>query len=91
MLFQHDPAELIGVSLELREAHRGLYARGQLITEVARRTELLSLLRVGAIDGFLIGFRAVKWRIDPKTRVRGLLAVDLIVTFPLPARRVSAL
>ncbi len=89
MLFQHDPAEPVGVWLELREDARGLYARGRLIPEVARARELLSLLRAGAIDGLSIGFRTVKGRIDPKTRVRSLLAVDLweisIVTFPLLA------
>jgi HK97 family phage prohead protease len=89
MLFQHDPAEPVGVWLDLREDARGLYARGRLIPEVARARELLSLLRAGAIDGLSIGFRTVKGRIDPKTRVRSLLAVDLweisIVTFPLLA------
>jgi HK97 family phage prohead protease len=89
MLFQHDPAEPVGVWLELREDHRGLYARGRLIPEVARGRELLSLLKAGAIDGLSIGFRTVKGRIDPRTRVRSLLAVDLweisIVTFPLLA------
>jgi HK97 family phage prohead protease len=89
MLFQHDPAEPVGVWLELREDERGLYARGRLIPEVARGRELLSLLRAGAIDGLSIGFRTVRGRIDPKTRIRSLLAVDLweisIVTFPLLA------
>ncbi len=89
MLFQHDPAEPIGVWLELREDHHGLYARGRLIPEVARARELLSLLRAGAIDGLSIGFRTVKGRVDPRTRVRSLHAVDLweisIVTFPLLA------
>jgi HK97 family phage prohead protease len=89
MLFQHDPAEPVGVWLELREDGKGLYARGRLIPEVARGRELLSLLRAGAIDGLSIGFRTVRGRIDPKTRVRRLLAVDLweisIVTFPLLA------
>ncbi len=89
MLFQHDPAEPVGVWLELREDHRGLYARGRLIPEVTRGRELLSLLREGAIDGLSIGFRTVKGRIDPKTRIRRLQAVDLweisIVTFPLLA------
>ena len=33
MLFQHDPAEPVGVWLELREDHRGLYARGRLAPE----------------------------------------------------------
>ncbi len=89
MLFQHDPAEPVGVWLELREDHRGLYARGRLIPEVTRGRELLSLLRAGAIDGLSIGFRTVKGTIDPRTRVRRLVAVDLweisIVTFPLLA------
>ena len=95
MLFQHDPSEPIGVWLELREDHRGLFVRGRLIPEVARGRELLSLLRAGAIDGLSIGFRTSKARIDPKTRIRRLLAVDLweisIVTFPLlPGARVRA-
>ncbi len=89
MLFQHDPSEPVGVWLELREDHRGLYARGRLIPEVTRGRELLSLLRAGAIDGLSIGFRTVKGNIDPRTRVRRLVAVDLweisIVTFPLLA------
>jgi len=89
MLFQHGPAEPIGVWLELREDARGLLARGRLIPEVARARELLSLLSAGAIDGLSIGFKTVKGAIDPRTRVRRLIAVDLweisIVTFPLLA------
>jgi len=87
MLFQHDPAEPIGVWLELREDHRGLLARGRLIPEVARARELHALLKAGGIDGLSIGFRAVRGRIDPKTRIRRLFDVDLweisLVTFPL--------
>src|SRR6185437_15431968 len=77
MLFQHDPSEPVGIWLELREDHRGLYARGRLIPEVARARELLSLLRAGAVDGLSIGFRTLKGNIDPRTRVRRLVAVDL--------------
>lgn len=69
MLFQHDPAEPIGVWLELVEDHRGLKARGRLIPEVARGREVLALVRAGAIDGLSIGFRTVKGRLDPRTRV----------------------
>ena len=95
MLFQHDPSEPIGVWLDLHEDATGLFARGRLIPEVARARELLSLLRAVAIDGLSIGFRAARARIDPRTRVRSLLAVDLweisIVTFPLLAgARVTA-
>lgn len=89
MLFQHDPSEPVGIWQELREDHRGLLARGRLIPEVARARELLSLVKAGAVDGLSIGFRTVRGRIDPKTRIRQLLAVDLweisIVTFPLLA------
>ena len=95
MLFQHDPAEPVGVWLDLQEDFRGLYARGRLIPDVARGRELLALLRDGAIDGLSIGYRTVRGRIDPRTRVRALHQVDLweisIVTFPLlDGARVSA-
>jgi HK97 family phage prohead protease len=95
MLFQHDPAEPVGVWLELREDAHGLYARGRLIPEVTRGRELLALLRAGTADGLSIGFRTVKGRLDPKTRVRKLDVIDLweisIVTFPLlPGARVRA-
>ena len=89
MLFQHDPAEPVGIWSELREDHRGLYARGRLIPDVERARELLSLVKAGAVDGLSIGFRTVKGRVDPRTRIRRLYAVDLweisIVTFPLLA------
>jgi HK97 family phage prohead protease len=95
MLFQHDPAEPVGVWLELAEDFRGLKARGRLIPDVARARELLSLLKAGAVDGLSIGYRTVRGQIDPKTRVRRLYQVDLweisIVTFPLlSGARVSA-
>jgi HK97 family phage prohead protease len=89
MLFQHDPAEPIGIWLELREDYRGLYARGRLIPEVMRAREILALLRAGTADGLSIGFRTTRARVDPRTRVRKLFDVDLweisIVTFPLLA------
>jgi HK97 family phage prohead protease len=87
MLFQHDPAEPVGIWLELREDQHGLYARGRLIPEVARGRELFALVKAGAIDGLSIGFRTVKGRVDPRSRIRKLDQIDLweisIVTFPL--------
>jgi hypothetical protein len=95
MLFQHDPAEPIGVWLELREDAHGLYVRGRILPEVERGREVLALMRAGALDGLSIGFRTVEGRSDPKSGVRRLSRVDLweisIVTFPmLPEARVSA-
>ena len=89
MLFQHDPAEPVGVWLELHEDFRGLWARGKLIPDVTRARELFSLVEAGAVDGLSIGYRTVRGRIEPRTRVRHLYQVDLweisIVTFPLLA------
>ena len=95
MLFQHDPAEPIGVWLELREDAHGLFVRGRILPEVERGREVLALMRAGAVDGLSIGFRTVEGRSDPKSGVRRLSRVDLweisVVTFPmLPEARVSA-
>jgi uncharacterized protein len=87
MLFQHDPAEPVGIWLELVEDDCGLFARGKLIPEVVRARELHALVKAGAVDGLSIGFRTASARVDPKTRIRKVRAVDLweisIVTFPL--------
>jgi len=95
MLFQHDPADPIGLWLELREDPRGLFVRGRLLSEVARGREVLTLMRAGAIDGLSIGFRTVEGRTHPKTGIRRLSKIDLweisVVTFPMhPGARVAA-
>lgn len=94
MLFQHDPAEVIGRWTVLREDERGLYVEGKLATDVERAREVLALMKAGALDGLSIGFRAVKTRTDRKAGVRRILEADLweisVVTFPmLPTARVS--
>jgi HK97 family phage prohead protease len=95
MLFQHDPAEPIGIWQEIAEDWRGLRVRGRLIPEVVRARELLALVREGTADGLSIGFKTVKARHDPKSRIRKLFEIELweisIVTFPLlPGARLRA-
>lgn len=95
MLFQHDPAEPIGVWDDIREDARGLYVRGRLMTAVAKAREVLALMRVGALDGLSIGFKTVRARRDAATGIRRLEKVDLweisVVTFPmLPGARVAS-
>lgn len=95
MLFQHDPGQPIGVWQRLHEDARGLFARGRLMTEVAKGRELLSLMRAGAVDGLSIGFRALKGNRDKRTGVRRLEKIDLweisVVTFPmLPGARIAS-
>jgi len=95
LLFQHDPAEPIGVWLELREDAHGLFVRGRVLPEVERGREVLALMRAGALDGLSIGFRTVEGRTDSKTGVRRLSKIDLweisVVTFPMqPEARIAA-
>ncbi|MBB4303771.1 hypothetical protein GGD81_002823 [Rhodobium orientis] len=95
MLYQHDPAEPIGVWTEVAEDGTGLFVRGQLMTSVARGAEVLELMRAGALDGLSIGFRTVKGRSEARTGIRRLIEIDLweisVVTFPmLPGARVAS-
>lgn len=94
LLYQHDPAEPIGVWDEIGEDARGLFVRGRLSLEVRRAREVQSLVAEGALDGLSIGFKAVRARTDPRSRVRRLLRVDLwevsVVTFPMqPGARIA--
>lgn len=94
MLFQHDPAQPIGIWDEIREDARGLFVRGHLIGGVARAREILALMQGGALDGLSIGFRTKKAVRDAKTGQRRLYEIDLweisVVTFPmLPGARID--
>jgi HK97 family phage prohead protease len=95
MLWQHDPMQPIGVWLAIAEDACGLYCRGRLVPNAAKSAEVAALLKAGALDGLSIGYRTQRARIDPATKVRRLVEVDLwevsIVTFPLlPEARLRA-
>ncbi|MDJ1017902.1 MAG: HK97 family phage prohead protease [Paracoccaceae bacterium] len=86
MLWQHDPAEPIGVWDEVREDSAGLFVKGRLLTDVVRAREAAALLGAGAIDG--LAARDASGR-------RHLHELELwevsLVTFPmLPEARVGA-
>lgn len=85
MLWQHDPAQPIGVWDEVREDGRGLFVRGRLLTEVRAAREALVLLRAGAIDGLSIGYRTLTAEKGAGGRL--LHEVELwevsLVTFPM--------
>lgn len=94
MLWQHDPAQPIGVWDEVREDVTGLWVKGRILTEVEKGREAAALLTAGAIDGLSIGYRTVKAERDGKGQ-RLLSELELwevsLVTFPmLPEARVSA-
>ena len=94
MLWQHDPAQPIGVWDEVREDAQGLWVKGRILTEVDKGREAAALLTAGAIDGLSIGYRTVKAERDGKGK-RLLSELELwevsLVTFPmLPEARVAA-
>ena len=90
MLYQHKTDEPIGIFHDIYEDDKGLYVKGQLAMGTQRGKEAYELLKMGALDGMSIGFRA-----DPdkqgynenKRGVRTLKEVDLmeisLVTFPM--------
>lgn len=58
MFWNHDSNQPIGVWTELVEDERGLKVTGKLVTETAKGSEALALLKAGAVNGLSIGFRA---------------------------------
>ena len=94
MLWQHDPAEPIGIWDEVREDAHGLYVKGRLLADVRRAREAVALIEAGAIEGLSIGYRTVRATKDAEGR-RRLSELELwevsLVTFPmLPEARVDA-
>jgi len=94
MLWQHDPAQPIGVWDEAREDERGLWVKGRILTEVAKGREAQALIKAGSIDGLSIGYRTVKAQKQSGGQ-RLLQELELwevsLVTFPmLPEARVAA-
>ena len=93
MLWQHDPAQPIGVWDEVREDARGLWVKGRLLAALEKGREAAALLAAGAIDGLSIGYRTIRAERGPQGR-RMLAEVELwevsLVTFPmLPVARVA--
>ena len=86
MLFQHDPAEPVGVWTGLREDRRGLFVTGEILAEGPRGRTAAGLVARGAVNGLSIGFRTRR-STARKPRGRDLFDIDLwevsIVTFPM--------
>lgn len=93
MLWQHDPAQPIGVWDEITEDSRGLHVKGRILTRTHKGAEAAALIAAGALDGLSIGYRTRKSSPRPGGG-RELCEVDLwevsLVTFPmLPSARLN--
>lgn len=62
VLWQHDPATIIGVPTELKEDKTGLYTETDVITEIQAGSDALTYLRRGVPLGMSIGFNTVRDR-----------------------------
>ncbi len=94
MLWQHDPAQPIGVWDEVREDEQGLWVKGRILDATQKGAEAAALITAGAIDGLSIGYRTLKSTKTDKGQ-RLLTELELwevsLVTFPmLPTARVAA-
>ena len=86
MLWQHDPAVVIGVWDIVAEDETGLWVEGRLLDGVEKAREAGALVRAGALDGLSIGYRVKRAERDGAGR-RVLTEVELwevsLVTFPM--------
>ncbi|MFT6673945.1 MAG: HK97 family phage prohead protease [Sulfitobacter sp.] len=94
MLWQHDPAQPIGIWDEVREDAKGLWVKGRILESVTKGREAAALIAAGAIDGLSIGYRTLRASKSAEGQ-RILSELDLwevsLVTFPmLPNARVGA-
>ncbi len=88
MLWNHDPHQPIGVWDEMAEDGRGLKVKGRIVPEVARASEVLALIKAGAVGGLSIGYRSLKDRMEGEVRILEKVDVWEIspVTFPMNER-----
>jgi uncharacterized protein len=86
MLWQHDPAQPIGIWDSVTEDAHGLRVKGRLLDSVTRGREAAALIAAGAIEGLSIGYRTIRAAKTDKGH-RLLTELELwevsLVTFPM--------
>ena len=89
LLYQHKTDMPIGVFDSIKEDDHGLYVKGRLALKTVAGRDAYELLKMGALDGLSIGFRANPDQVsyDKRSRKRIIKEVDLmeisLVTFPM--------
>ncbi|MET0364306.1 MAG: HK97 family phage prohead protease [Sphingobium sp.] len=89
ILWQHDPAQPIGVAEHVEEDARGLRVMGRLSVRPGAPARAADMLRAGAVNGPSFGYRVVDATTGPGD-MRRLEALD-IVEFSLVAHPMQPL
>jgi uncharacterized protein len=84
MLWQHDPAQPIGVWTRMQSDAQGLLVEGRLFLNLQKGHEAYTLLKEGVVDGLSIGYEATKARRQGQHRILEDITLHEIslVTFP---------
>jgi uncharacterized protein len=77
MLWQHNPAIIVGKFLEIREDDHGLWVKGSLILEVEKGREAYALMKAGELDAMSVGFNIGSALAGNNGRGRVIDEVDL--------------
>jgi len=96
LLNQHDFNQPLGIIDEATETPQGLFIKGRMPKGNPRVEDVASMVKIGAIDSFSIGYRVKEFLKDADTGVRKLIKVALFevsfVTFPMnPAAKVTGM
>ncbi|MDB5616161.1 HK97 family phage prohead protease [Tardiphaga sp.] len=75
ILYQHNPADLVGTWTEAAETDAGLVVKGQLHLDHARARSVRAMLRSGLVSGLSIGFRTKSATKQGRNRI--ITALDL--------------
>jgi HK97 family phage prohead protease len=76
ILYQHDPADLVGTWHEVKQTDEGLIVKGQLHVDRPRVRSVLAMVKSGLVSGLSIGFKARSWT-GEAGRNRIIAALDL--------------
>lgn len=75
ILYQHNPADLIGTWTEIKPTDDGLMVKGQLHMDQPRARSVRTMVQKGLISGLSIGFRTKSSRKQGRNRI--IDALDL--------------
>lgn len=77
MLWSHIPSEIIGVWNEVREDEKGLFVRGQFLTQITSGREAYELVKARALNGLSIGFRTYPGGVQTRGGVRIITSINV--------------